>query len=335
MYDSSLRDNFDNILFVASAGNTGNDVPGRAMSTIGEPASCKNVMGVGASQSHGGRIYSGDKGKDYLADFSSRGPTMDGRMKPDIVAVGYTILAPRAHASTNSKDDTYETFGTSFSAPVVSGSAALIRQYFEEGWFPCGQKGCNKAIDPSGALVKAVLMNGAQSLNGVQKVPSGQITDNVIEYDNNQGMGLVNLSNSIPIKNVNQLNAVAVNNHALLDGEKNTIMIKTKRCSSNELSVTISWYDPAGASNCARCLVNDLDLSVQKNGQRFYPNGKGSPDRTNNSERVRLKVEAGEEIEIFIDAHNLATQSQKYSLIATGCFDVITEKTTGGVITCS
>jgi hypothetical protein len=334
MYDSSLRDNFDNMLFVASAGNTGNDVPGRAMNTIGEPASCKNTMAVGASQSNGERIYTGDLGKDHLADFSSRGPTMDGRMKPECVAVGYTILAPRAHASENNKEDSYETFGTSFSAPVVSGSAALIRQYFEEGWFPCGSKGCNKAIYPSGALVKAVLMNGAQSLKAVQKVPSGPVTSQLREYDNNQGMGLVNLSKSIPIKNVNQLNAVVVNNRALRDGETTTIVIKTKQCSANDLSVTISWYDPAGAANCAQCLVNDLDLSVQKNGQRFYPNGKSTPDRTNNSERVRMTVKAGQEIEITVKAHNLATESQKYSLIATGCFDLNSEKTTEGFVSC-
>jgi subtilisin family serine protease len=174
-------------LVVASAGNAANDVPEKTTNTIGEPASCKNIIAVGASQSHGERLYMFDKGKDYLADFSSRGPTVDGRMKPDVVAVGYTCLVPRAHFNLSNKEETYETFGTSFSAPVVSGSAALIRQYFEEGWFPCGTKGCGRAISPCGALVKAVLANGAQSLKGVQKVPSGPITEELSDYDNGQG----------------------------------------------------------------------------------------------------------------------------------------------------
>jgi hypothetical protein len=112
---------------------------------------------------------------------------MDGRMKPDMVAPGYTVLAPRAYASDRNSEETFETFGTSFSAPVVSGNAALVRQYFEEGWFPCGSKGCGRPIDPSGSLVKAVLMNGAQSLKSVQKVPNGPIMEQVREYDNNQG----------------------------------------------------------------------------------------------------------------------------------------------------
>ena len=72
LYDNYLREQYDEILFVSSAGNAGNDVPGKVTSTIGEPASCKNILAVGASQSHGERIYSGDMGIDYLADFSSR-----------------------------------------------------------------------------------------------------------------------------------------------------------------------------------------------------------------------------------------------------------------------
>lgn len=367
MFDSSLRDRYDSILFVASAGNAGNDVPGKIANTIGDPSSCKNIMSVGASQSTGDRLYMGDKGKDYLADFSSRGPTMDGRMKPDIVAPGYTVLAPRAHASDKNSPETFETFGTSFSAPVVAGNAALIRQYFEEGWFPCGSKGCGKSIDPSGSLVKAVLMNGAQSLKGVQKVPNGPIMEQVREYDNNQGeinlskhiqttremvfpmltfpnlngfhfflklhtgMGVMNLSKSLPLKNANQFTGIAVNNRSIRDGASDKIILKTKQCQTNVLSVTLSWYDPAGSANCARCLVNDLDLTVKKN-KVFYPNGGNSADRKNNVERIRVTVSPNEQVEIVVTAHNLATPVQKYSLIATGCFDIL--EANDGVISC-
>lgn len=124
---------------------------------------------------------------------------LEDRMKPDLVAPGYKILAPRAHAQANSYDETYETFGTSFSAPVVSGNAALARQYFEEGWFPCGVKGCNKKrIKPSGSLLKAILMNGAiQTISHVQKVPAGIIMEQVKEYDNNAGMLMLHFTHDI------------------------------------------------------------------------------------------------------------------------------------------
>jgi hypothetical protein len=44
IYDSYLRDKFDDVLFVASAGNAANDVPGKVKYTIGDPSSCKNVL---------------------------------------------------------------------------------------------------------------------------------------------------------------------------------------------------------------------------------------------------------------------------------------------------
>jgi len=81
---------------------------------------------VGASQSYGNRLDDGNKGIDYLAAFSSRGPTYDGRMKPDLVAPGASVLTAYAHET----DKTVEIYGTSYAAPVVAGNAALVRQYF-------------------------------------------------------------------------------------------------------------------------------------------------------------------------------------------------------------
>ncbi len=260
-------------------------------------------------------------------------------MKPDVVAPGYKILAPRAHAKSNNYDETYETFGTSFAAPVVSGNAALVRQYFEEGWFPCGSKACNNRnrINPSGSLVKAVLMNGAiQTIRQVQKVPAGQVMDAVKEYDNNAGMGLINMKNSLPLQGINDLSAFATNNRSIGDGEIDYIIVKTKACngSADSLRVTLAWYDPPGATNCAHCLINDLDLIVEKKSstssqvveKSYFPNGLYQKDTKNNVERIRIAQSLGEVLKISVKATNLSTQNEKYSLIATGCFEVVEEK---------
>jgi hypothetical protein len=252
-----------------------------------------------------------------------------GRIKPDIVAPGYTVLTARA-GSTQNTSGTYESFGTSFSSPVIAGCAALVRQYFEEGWYPCGLKGCGNTILPTGSLVKAVLMNGAQSLTMVQNVPKGPTILSVKDYDSNQGMGLVNMLESLPLANQNQINGFVVNGKSIVDGGSNILTIQTKACNKPILSSTIVWYDPAGANGCANCLLNDVDIFVENvdaSGKRigniFYPNGLNVPDRKNNAERVRIRTTAGLRYRITVKAHNLSTQSQKYSLAVAGCFDVV------------
>ena len=74
--------------------------------------------------------------QDYLADFSSRGPTPDLGFKPDITAPGVNILSsvsPVAFGSTTPAFDLYQ--GTSMATPHVTGSTALLRQ-LHPNWTP-------------------------------------------------------------------------------------------------------------------------------------------------------------------------------------------------------
>jgi serine protease AprX len=100
------------IVVCVAAGNAG-----PAVRTIGSPAAAADAITVGDVADPGA-------GGFFLAPYSSRGPTADGRVKPDICAPGYQILAARA----GTKDGYVRESGTSMSSPFVAGVAALMLQ---------------------------------------------------------------------------------------------------------------------------------------------------------------------------------------------------------------
>ena len=103
------------IVVVVSAGNEG-DKPWRYITA---PADAPGVITVGAVDS-----------RDSLAAFSSRGPSADGRIKPDLVAPGVGLVTAQIRAGGYSRSR-----GTSFAAPLVSGACALLLQVHPD-WDP-------------------------------------------------------------------------------------------------------------------------------------------------------------------------------------------------------
>jgi subtilisin family serine protease len=214
--EAHYHENWDNRLYYDSHPQDG---PYGCISDIG---SAKNVITVGAVD---------DKG--HMTEFSSWGPTNDGRIKPDLVANGVGLT------TTNMNDhNEYMTMtGTSSATPVVSGATALLVQAYQQ----------IMDQDPSPAMVKALLVNTAADLG--QTGPDYQY-----------GWGLVDLRDA-----VDTLNAPAIFlNENTVSSHMDMTYTYTVNVSPGtpELKVTVVWSDREGSPSAGKALVNDIDLSI-------------------------------------------------------------------------
>ena len=186
--DRFMFDNQDFLVLVA-AGNSGRDGAG----SVGSPATAKSALSVGASlgtqesfqkNNVNNPPCGGGACTENMASFSSLGPLpSDSRLKPEVSAPGALTWSARSNTldvyqCPNSEQESaqwteqqinaviFPTQGTSMATPTTAGNAALVRQYFTDGWYPRGSADAAQAQLPTGALLKAVLINSAQPMTG-------------------------------------------------------------------------------------------------------------------------------------------------------------------------
>jgi len=268
MFTFQQYDQNDEFLAIVAAGNAGDDGGLDVPKTVGSPANSKNGIGVGATVSWGSSLPNRGYGPSFVTYFSSRGPTADGRMKPDLMAPGNKILSadarPNGQGECDDDDDLVYKAGTSMATPVVSGTAAKIRQYFREGYYPSGEKNSNDAYpNPSGGLLKAVLLNGAQALLGVDNVAvRGGVTPSS-PYDNNQGFGRLSLQDSVYLAGKTNVQLKIWDRESVPNGGTNTYDVtidKSGGCQANDLSVTLVWMEEGSPSGCTAAFFMILIL---------------------------------------------------------------------------
>jgi len=134
-----------------------------------------------------------------------------------------------------------------------------------------------------------------------------------------QGFGRINLLSSLPLQTKNDFSMEIVDKQPIQPGEVHEFVFTINQCDSTELSVTLVWTDSPTSAGCTTCLVNDLDLLIIKNEQKYYPNGLSSADSKDNVERIRVSVTENESLTVEVRGTNLAEAQQKYSLIVIGC----------------
>lgn len=301
-YDNWCRaiDNFswlndDNLIIFAATNQ----------SSLKNPENAKNVLAVG-----------GTDPVPSQANFCTggTGPTNDGRRKPEIYAPGCNT-----NSSFGSGCSTTNLSGTSMAAPAIAGAAALVRQYYTDGFYPTGAADAADAFVPSGALLKATLLNSAVDMTGVAGYPS-----------NREGWGRVLLNNALFFDGDARATIVRDVRNASEDAMSTGDVIEipvTVNSNAEEVVVTLVWHDAPAANGASSAAVNNLDLEVdapfdqQYKGNVFsggISNTGGTADAINNVEMVRLNFAFPGDHVIRIKATAINEGSQGYAVVITG-----------------
>ena len=264
--DIAARD-YQNMTILFSAGNSGIDNNGDGevdFDSLGAPASAKSVLTVGASENDrptinsvwGTTKYSAPISTDRLADnisglaaFSSRGPTDDNRLKPDIVAPGTFILSALTRYNTKSVgwmayNASYVYMGgTSMSTPLTAGATALLLEHLIDNM---GHE------DPNSSLVKAIFAASATDMMGQYNSATNGAGETA--PNNHEGWGRVDMRSA--------LNTTWVDNESLTTGVNRGWSFNVP-LNAPDLNVVVAWTDKESTPSAGTNLVNDLDLAIK------------------------------------------------------------------------
>jgi subtilisin family serine protease len=324
-------------LAVFAAGNDGADLNHDGVideGTVSSPGSAKNVLTVGASKNYlleGGiqrkmsdlrdghnkwgvePIASSllSESAQGMAAFSSRGPTADGRLKPDVVAPGTNIVSARSKhpkadpaESWGIYDDNYLYMGgTSMATPLTSGAMAIVREHLLK------QMGVSSV---SAALMKATMANTAEDLFPGQFGQGAGQEQPTRRPNNHEGWGRVNLATLVGDSGRQYID----NQQGLATGQEAKVAVTA---GSKALKVTMAYTDAPASANSAKTLVNDLDLVViSPSGATLYPNGGTSKDSVNNMEEVDVLAPEAGTYQVVVKGANVPqgkNGAQPYALV--------------------
>lgn len=287
-------------LLLFAAGNSG---PGSA--TIGSPSTAKNGLAIGGNVN--------GTGYNTISSFSSRGPTTDNRIKPDLLASANNTSADSDNNITTNNCGLDTGSGTSYASPLAAGAAALVRQYFTDGYYPSGSPDVTQGFAPSAALIKAVLMNSGTPLSSSNTFPG---------YD--QGWGRINLSSALPFAGASSQLIVFDGTLAFSSStDKPFSWTFTLPDSSTPLKVSLVWTDPASNPAAATNLVNDLDLVVNAPRRVLLGNvfrrGEsttgGSADVLNNVEQVLINSPRAGSYTVTVKPSRIVQGPQRFALV--------------------
>ena len=277
-------------------------------SIVTNPENAKNSLCVSAS-------VNGTGLDQMCANIGGSGPTLDGRRKPEVTAPGCSITS----AGPASSCSTVTLTGTSMSTPAVGALAVLVRQYYVNGFYPTGAAISGDGFSPSGPLVKATIVNGAQDITTSPGYPS-----------NREGWGRVLGDASLFFGGDTRTMIVRETRNtspgALSTGEAYECPI-TVASNTLPLRITMCYHDAAAQVNAALTPVNNLDLVViAPNGDVFRGNAftdgfsiaGGAADTLNNTEQVHVQAPLAGTWTIRVEGTAVNAGPQGFAIVASG-----------------
>ena len=308
--DEYVRENPDSLICF-SAGNNNSTMNSKP--SIGSQAAAKNCLTVGASGStRKVNVPAPDEvvevDPDQIYSKSSRGPTCEKRIKPDVVAPGFNIFSalsrhPKAQARSGA-EATSKAYpgvkwkircGTSHSTPLVSGCALILRQILQK-------KGLQR---PPAALLKSVIINGAHKLPGVDMEAQG-----FGRIDLQSSMSMLQESPIIPCGSsysslsLSPLEGGTLVGASLKQGEKVTFTLApAQKVDQLKLKITMVYNDLPGAA-----IQNKLNLTVTDNVTGVTKHGgipENEADEYNNVEQVIWSPAPKDPVAVCINARKM------------------------------
>ncbi len=212
----------------------------------------KNVIAVG------GIMY--QEGDNIIHEYSARGPTKDGRLKPEVVAYWSYALSDAYSIFSSSTSHLYFTLisGTSAACPQVAGAAALLY----EAWYD--KISINR---PLASTIKAILCHTA---NDELYQSTDPLYNNTKGPDYKYGYGLIQIDKALEL-----IMSTTSENRMIIEGTMKTDDVEWVKVyvpeGQTKLQVTLCWDDYEGQNtNSGKDLLNDVDLLVIGPDDNYY-----------------------------------------------------------------
>ena len=239
---------------------------------------------------------------------SNRGPTQDGRIKPDLVAPGTRVVSVLSSEDSEGSsvfidmngdgipeeysDYTYKS-GTSMATPLAAGAAALLIENLNNAGY----------LTPSSALIKGIFSATSIDMEGQYGGSNGaaQTTPN-----NHEGWGRINVQDAISSSFLDQLEITTSESKSI----RLSIPIGTP-----SFDVILSWTDSHNimVSSCStQCLVNDLDITLKDPSGNIYGQKTGN---INNLLGLSVDSPDAGDWEIIVTGTNVPEGPQKFAIV--------------------